>query len=440
MKMRVFFSTLAGLLVLGVVVFLVGRVVLQAYLRSERFRHTISSATTSFLRASCDYEPFRFEGTSIYSDGVTANGQAGAAFAKLQLEQVRADLNLRGIFRNVWAVREVTVQQLAVTLDGPRPPVESAASSTAATQPNWLSRWLPKKVELQKVNVRNAELAWTGGALHGVQISAAPDGRTWQIGLQGGSVAQAGWPAVNLNTAHLRYNAPTLYINDAELAADEGGTANVTGEVNFPQSLELHCELKAISITPLLPPDWRAKLHGALTGTVKVQSTLPLQAPMLEGDVQLVNGRLEALPILDQIALFTGSQQFRSLDLSQATGKFQQSAGRLKVSKFVAESAGLLRVEGAFTIVNGAIDGTFQVGVTASSLRWLPGSQERVFNSSHDGYCWAPMRLTGPATQPNEDLSPRLIAAAKQKVIEDATGAVKQTTDSVLDLLKPLLQ
>jgi hypothetical protein len=50
------------------------------------------------------------------------------------------------------------------------------------------------------------------------------------------------------------------------------------------------------------------------------------------------------------------------------------------------------------------------------------------------------MRLTGPATQPNEDLSPRLIAAAKQKVIEDATGAVKQTTDSVLDLLKPLLQ
>jgi len=173
---------------------------------------------------------------------------------------------------------------------------------------------------------------------------------------------------------------------------------------------------------------------------VDVHADFPLREPVLTGEVQLQNGRLEALPILDQIALFTQSQQFRTLDLSRASGKFRQSGAQLQVNDFIAESEGLLCMKGAFSIVNGMIDGTFQVGVTASSLRWLPGSQERVFNNAHDGYCWAPMRLTGPTDHPQEDLSPRLIAAAKDKVIEDTSGAIKQTTDSVLDILKPLLK
>ena len=90
------------------------------------------------------------------------------------------------------------------------------------------------------------------------------------------------------------------------------------------------------------------------------------------------------------------------------------------------------------------IDGTFQVGVTPGSLQWLPGSQAKVFTESRGGYVWAPMRLTGPANKPNEDLSKRLIAAAQGAAIEavqDAAGqAVKTGKDALkgaLDLLLP---
>ncbi|MGC3991720.1 MAG: hypothetical protein QM796_18915 [Chthoniobacteraceae bacterium] len=382
--------------------------------------------------------PFRFEGTNVYSDALNASGRGNAAFSSLRAEQIRADVNLRGIFRNVWDLSEVTVQQLAVDLTGPREAIQPPASS-ALSGPGWLGSWLPKKVELEKVNIRMTSLHWPNGSLKGTQVLLQPDGHTWKIEAQDGTVVQDGWPAARLGSARLRYNAPVLYLNDGELTASEGGTAHVTGQVDFSQNLDLHCDLQGVSVTPLLPPDWREKLHGALTGDIHVQADLPLKTPTLEGNLQLLNGRLEALPILDQIALFTGSQQFRTLDLSTAGGKFQQSGDRLQVDGFVAESAGLLRIEGAFTVSKGVLDGSFQVGVTASSLRWLPGSQEHVFNVSRDGYCWAPMRLTGSVDHPQEDLSPRLIAAAKQKVIDDATGTLQQTTDGVLDILKPLL-
>jgi len=439
MKLRGFFSTLVGLFVLAILLFLAGRIAVQSYLHGERFRHTISSATAKFLRASCEYAPFRFSGTSVYSDALTASGRSEAAFAHLRAEQMRADVNVRSIFRGTWEIPEVVVQRLDISTGGPRE--ESAPEEMPTTsKPGWLANLLPKNVELKRLNVRSGSVDWTGGALKNTQALVESDGRTWKIALNGGALAQAGLPAMTLNAANLRYNAPALFINDCALTCDDGGAANVSGAVDFQRALDLHCELTGISITPLLTPDWRAKLHGALAGTVDVHADFPLREPVLTGDVQLQNGRLEALPILDQIALFTQSQQFRTLDLSRASGKFRQSGAQLQVNDFIAESEGLLCMKGAFSIVNGMIDGTFQVGVTASSLRWLPGSQERVFNNAHDGYCWAPMRLTGPADHPQEDLSPRLIAAAKDKVIEDTSGAIKQTTDSVLDILKPLLK
>ena len=84
--------------------------------------------------------------------------------------------------------------------------------------------------------------------------------------------------------------------------------------------------------------------------------------------------------MLDQIATFTATQQFRRLVLKRAEGDFQQDGKRLQVSKFVLESEGLIRVEGAFTVENSMIDGAFQVGVTPASLQWMPGSRRESFH------------------------------------------------------------
>ena len=165
---------------------------------------------------------------------------------------------------------------------------------------------------------------------------------------------------------------------------------------------------------------------------------------MVSGSLQLREGRLEALPVLNQIALFTRTQQFRQMPLTEASAEFRRERDRLQVTKLVAESAGLMRIEGDFAVALGQIEGTFQVGVAPATLQWIPGSQERVFTVARGSYVWTTMRLTGPVDSPKEDLSGRLATAAGEAIVEkventakDIYKAGRDAAQGALDWLMP---
>ena len=143
--------------------------------------------------------------------------------------------------------------------------------------------------------------------------------------------------------------------------------------------------------------------------------------------------------MLDQLALFTSSERFRATELQHAQADFDWNAGNLVVSHLLVESEGLLRTEGGFTVRGNRIDGTLQVGLARSAVRWLPVVGARVFNQpERDGYLWTTVRLSGPVNHPGEDLTPRLLAAAQQEVIDKAeqgAGKVIDTAKGLLDLL-----
>jgi hypothetical protein len=345
-------------------------------------------------------------------------------------------------------VEQFDVQRVRIDLDGPRAnrPLEPAPSPLAAPKTeNTSNGWLPNRVEIGKATVHDTQLTWSGGGLRGTAFEIEPHEGGWQIAGQGGRITYGKLPPLDVDNLHLRYHAPSLYVTSAELRQQGGGSLQTTGEINFSRQLDLRLTLVNIAISPYLSDDWRLRAKGNLSGGVDVHSALPSKgAPQLSGSLKLSQGELTALPVLDEIATFTRTQQFRRLNLNNASGDFTQDDTGLRVKNFVAESDGLIRVEGGFTIVNGMIDGSFQVGVTPSSLQWLPGSQTKVFTESRGGYVWAPMHLTGPANKPTEDLSPRLIAAVQGAVIEGvqnaADQAVKQGKDAVksaLDLLLP---
>ena len=332
------------------------------------------------------------------------------------------------------------------TARGRTGPMEPAPSPLSAPKnENTSNGWLPNRVEIGKATIHDTQLTWSGGGLRGTAFEIAPSDGGWQVTGQGGRITYGALPPLDVDNLHLRYRAPSLFVNGAELRQPGGGSLQATGEVDFTRQLDLRLALTNVAITPYLSEDWRLRAKGNLSGDVTVHSALPARgSPQLSGSLKISQGELTALPVLDQIAEFTRSQQFRRLNLNEASGDFTQDDSGLRVKNFVAESDGLIRVEGNFTIVNGMIDGTFQVGVTPSSLQWLPGSQTKVFTEARGGYVWSPMHLTGPANKPDEDLSKRLIAAAQGAAIEavqDAAGqAVKTGKDAVksaLDLLLP---
>lgn len=429
--------------VLLVVGFFVAKSAIDSYLRSEKFRQFIAKKAGDTMHADVEMAPLSFSGSTIFADGFRAKGGPDAAFSELQIEQIRTEISLRRFFEKVWQVEQFDVARIRVNLDGPRidRPMEPAASPLSAPPSEHKGNgWLPNRAEIGKATVHDTQLTWKDGGLRGTAFEVEPHEGSWQIRGQGGTLTYGKLPPLDLNDVRLRYREPALFVNSAELRQSGGGSLMATGEIDFTRQLDLRLTLVNIDITPYLSEDWRVRARGNLSGEVTVKSPLPTRGgPQIAGSVQLTQGELTALPVLDEIATFTRTQQFRRLNLNKASGDFTQDDSGLSVKNFIAESNGLIRVEGAFTIANGLIDGNFQVGVTPDSLKWLPGSQAKVFTESRGSYVWAPMHLTGPANKPKEDLSPRLIAAAQGAVIEGVQNAAGEAVKTGKDVIKGAL-
>ena len=426
--------------VLLIVGFFVAKSAIDAYLRSDGFRQFVAGKAGGTLHADAELSPLSFTGTNIFADRFEAKGGREAAFADLQIEQIRTEISLRRFFEKVWQVEQFDVQRITVNLDGPRvdrPPERTRDPLEAPKTASSSEGWLPNRVEIGHATIHDTQLLWNGGGLRGTVFELEPREGGWQIAGQNGRLTYGKLPALDVDNLRLRYRAPSLFVNSADLRETAGGTLQATGEIDFSRQLDLSLKLASINISPFLSDDWRLRAKGALSGEIDVHSALPAHGgAQLSGSLQLAQGELTALPVLDEIAVFTRTQQFRRLNLSRAGGDFKKDDQRLAVTNFFAESDGLIRMEGAFTVENGSIDGAFQVGVTPGSLQWLPGSQAKVFTEARGGYLWAPMHLSGPVNKPNEDLTPRLIAAAPGAVIEGVQNAAGEAVKTGKDAVK----
>jgi hypothetical protein len=136
------------------------------------------------------------------------------------------------------------------------------------------------------------------------------------------------------------------------------------------------------------------------------------------------------------------------MPVQEFSGDYRWFKGDLTLTNLVLESKGLLRVEGTCLIAaDGTVDGQLRVGVTPQSLQWLPGSRERVFTVSQNGYLWTNVRLGGTVQNLNEDLSARLVKAARDEVIQQGVRtieklpeATKEGVKDVLNILTPLVR
>lgn len=414
---------------------------IDAYLHSERFRAFLAQKAGGTLHAEAEVAPLHFDTAHLYTDSFAARGTASAKFSALQLDGLRAELSWGRFFEHVWQVDQLDVQRLRVDLDGPRIAAPAAApvvreKAAAANR----SRWLPDRVEVGNATVRDTQLVWADGSMRGTALQLKPLDGGWNIEGAGGTLAHGKLPPLTVQRLDLDYREPSLFVKSAEFRQGESGSVTADGEINFDNRLALHAVIRNVALTPWLAGDWRVRLRGDASGEIDIRSALPLHGvPEISGKLSLANGQLEALPVLNEIAAFTRTQQFRKITLSRASCDFTSQGAKLNVRNFVAESEGLIRIEGAFAIVNSTIDGVFQVGVTPASLQWLPGSQTRVFTEARGGYLWAPMHLAGPLNSPSEDLTPRLAAAAGNEVIEQVGGAAKDATKTLKDAAKGAL-
>jgi AsmA-like C-terminal region len=407
--------SVGSLVALAVVALLIGQVLLNRYLRSPAFREKLEAKSGQGFRAQVGIAPIRFEGAQFFCDNLEALGIEDAAFSQAKIEDVRGSVALPSIIAVVFGdrtprVEAIEVQRLALDFYRERLPISLPPREKSATN-------------IGAITVRDTRIGWPGGGIAGATARITPAEGGWRIEGGGGKLSHLGLPSLDLTSARLVWKDPILYIQDVKLRHD-GGEASITGEFIPREKADLHVTFNNVNVAPLLPQWWLSRLHGRLTGEARVQLSLREMAatgqvrPIVTGKVRMENGVVEALPVLNQIADYLKTEQFRRLQLNLASADAHYDGDALHVTNLILEARQLLALRGSADYAAGRLDSTFDLGVTPGPLRWLPATVEQIFATPGSGYAWTKVRVTGPWGDLKDDLSPRLTRAIGAAVIE----------------------
>lgn len=435
-----------ALLVLLVVALLAAKSMATGWLRGEGFRDWLAARAERTLKAEVALETLEWDGSDVYTKRFAALGRKEAGFSELTLDGVRAKAG--GVADRAILVPEVTVNRLDLRFSPERKassenaapaPETPAAETPAAETPSWLSKYLPERVEVDEIEVAAARVSVAKGGgevflLNGSRAVLKPDFRTgfWAVEGSGGTVTLPNQPEIALKDLALRWKGDGLFIDRCALGVFENGHVDGKGEINFadPGRFDLELDLSAIDVDEVVQGEWRDRLAGTIHGPVRVAGAPG--ALVYEGTMHLSDGVIESVPVLKRIAQYTRSERFERLVLNQAKTDFKHDGERLELRNLVLQSDGLVRIEGAVDLVAGQIAGDLRVGVAPGTMRWIPGAERLVFTEDRDGFLWAPMKLAGTLSEPKEDLSARLVAAAGEAVISELPGGVLDAAQGLL--------
>lgn len=444
---------IVGGLILAVLALLaiLSQVATNAYLQSNAFRKLAEWQLGRSLEARAEVMPIRWDNGSAYTDGINIEGGPETPFREFRASHIRASVTASGFVRRKWSVDELRAGNARLVFDND---LARAVPPEAERPKHWsdfLLLLMPRDVNLDHLLFEDADIEWHSrqleepGVAEDLRVRLSPRDGAWLITGDAGRLRQPGLPVMIVDHFNLRFQEPVLFLQNARLLPDPEGAMEASGEFHFEEeTYDVDLRWNGIPAETLVPSSWRVKLAGPLEGRARVTGDFhEAQAARISGRASLRQGRLEALPVLEQLAAFTGSERFRSLVVHQAGGDFVWSDGQLAVTDFMAESEGLIRMEGFFTVVDGEIDGDFELGVTASTVQWIPGAASKVFTESRGGYVWTPLEVSGPVESPNEDLSGRLVRAARDQVIDDLSegaGAAEETLRNAADRLFDFLR
>jgi len=435
------FAIFAGIaVILAVVAFVSLSLWFGSFIRSPEFQSLVARETGKAFGSHAEFAPLRWNGASTFAESASLQGTPSSALMRLSANQIRAEVNWRAVFSGAWRVEEITITQLDGEWQNPTHPGPPSVAQPPPARPTGLASILPQRFELGILKVGNARLRYGATEILNCAINAKPDGAGWIFEGSGGRLQTPWTPELNIIDFRAREQGGDLFLTKSDLALGSNGKISLSGESSAGGNLRITWE--GINSAEVLKGEWAKRVAGTLSGNAQ------LAAPdVFKGSVVLKDGRLENIPMLATVADFTQNPSFRRMPIQEMRGDFVRERGDWRISNFFAESKGLLRIEGSAVIGReGSLRGQFQIGVTAQTLQWLPGSRERVFNIARDGYLWTDLTVGGTIEKPKENLSERLATAMGTEVIERSTELIKNAPGTavegvkgVLDILRPLV-
>ena len=414
---------------------------LRSWLHSEGFRVMLEGEAGRALGVRAGFGPFKWEGTRVSTPEFKAEGEG--VVRELSAQGLSLDVGLGKVRQRIVEIRDARISRLEVTVDPRRQSpgeVEVAGDSAAATPAagHWYDRFVPREAELSELEINQsvirAELEAGTLGFEGTSWMIRPGAARGSYEARGtGGVVDTPWkrvPPLRLGEARMRYQEGRVFLTHADFRLYERGALTLTGEVGLGDGdYGFDGNLVDVDAGEVVPEDWKQRLQGRISSGFGVVDGP--KGPVIDGEIDLSDGILTGLPVLEALGAYGDNQRFLRLTLSEARTSFLWEDGVLRLDDFVLGSEGLMRVEGRLLVMKDErLDGRFRLGLTPGTLSRIPGAETKVFLPGERGLLWTEVRISGTVDEPEEDLTSRLIMAAGMRMLE----VLPETGEKVLKL------
>ncbi len=431
-------------------------VILRFYLRSKEFNAALGTGIARTLTA----KKAEVHGAMWKTDGILsvmslqADGGPDAFYEALDARTIGARLPFASLFRKEWILPRVSIGELSLALrsggigkvplyqpeaDAIQLPSTGEAPKSSTPKTGAL-RQLPadsltagygvkpevaalqiNSLQASRLNVNWGTGPATSGAITGMQTDFTKTTTGWLVSGNGGEFRQAWLDRMKVDKLNLQLGQTEAVIQEANFSRTGGGRGSFAGRVSLGEIPEVTgvMQLEGVALHDLVPAAaggfFTAEIKGALNLTGSVNRATGIR---MEGDLEVVSGRINALPVLKVLEHLTGENQFRLLSLRSGRIRFTSSGAEshggmvVEVNDFEADCGALLRLkgnlrhevipgtatlEGKTTPDNVIVTGVVKLGLAPSLAAQLkPALAARYLKAGSEGWSWLDIEVNGP--------------------------------------------
>lgn len=422
-RLFLYAGLVSGFLLLAGLVY--GYNVVRSYLRSDEFRIMLGSRAGEMLEGKGEFAPFHWDGWSVSTDRFAFVGADGVQ--NFRASGIEGEVDLGAIWGNAYRLENIQLREFEFNGDFRDGVTGTGEVDRWESEPGFFSDLLPDRVEVSGVDVASVsghaltdpgDWRWSNVT---ARIRPGSGEQVYDVELNGGAITTplSLVDRLSLKSAKGRYSNGQVFLLSSEFEALDKAVVRAEGDYSpLNGAWQIRGEVTGARVEDVVEEDWKQKLMGPIAARFEVAGSAEQKA-VIRGEVKITDGVLTALPVLNHIAAYANTTRFRRLVLNEASLEFEKSGERLDLRQILLSSEGLVRIEGGMRIDGELIrKGDFEVGITPGTLAHLPGAETKVFQRGRLGLLWAPLRISGTLSAPQEDLSRRLIEAAGERMFE----------------------
>ena len=392
--LKVSLFTILCSFIFGVLFLFVIFIFTSSYLKSGKFKTLIESKISQNLNIDGEFDEFNWSGATLNSNTFSAKGYIDSPLSKLRVNGIRANINLGAIKNKTWEVSSVDINQLNFLVDESENKFPNLYKNNVngfnQNESNWLKKmFFPDKLIVKSFRVNNINFDFNNYPLNilgrGISLNAEESSvsNSYKIEAFNGGIWINDFPKLLLKEGHFRNVGNKIIMDSFDFNLFDESKARIFGEViaSNPPFLDVECKLSDLPADMILPEDWIKKLKGLINIDININGSI--DDPAIQGSAQLIDGRLEALPILNRIDEFLGTSKFRKLALNEfninySVGKFNS----VNIDQFYSLTRGTVCFTGILSYKDKKIhSGKYMIGITPDTLKWLSLSKKEILNN-----------------------------------------------------------